>query len=189
MSAFDQLHPSLQYPIVNTLGWSTLRPTQLAAIAPIHTGAHCLLLAPTAGGKTEAAAIPVLSRMLTETWPGTSVLYVCPIKALLNNLEHRLAHYAGLVGRRVQVWHGDIAQSSKNRALREAPDILLTTPESIEAMLISVRVDRPAWFGHLRAVIVDELHAFAGDDRASAGPVSGTTAATHRSVGHGEQPG
>ena len=165
MSAFDQLHPSLQYHIVNTLGWSTLRPTQLAAIAPIHTGAHCLLLAPTAGGKTEAAAIPVLSRMLTETWPGTSVLYVCPIKALLNNLEHRLAHYAGLVGRRVQVWHGDIAQSSKNRALREAPDILLTTPESIEAMLISVRVDRPAWFGHLRAVIVDELHAFAGDDR------------------------
>ncbi len=165
MSAFDQLHPSLQYHIVNTLGWSTLRPTQLAAIAPIHAGAHCLLLAPTAGGKTEAAAIPVLSRMLTETWPGTSVLYVCPIKALLNNLEHRLTHYAGLVGRRVQVWHGDIAQSSKNRALREAPDILLTTPESIEAMLISARVDRPAWFGHLRTVIVDELHAFAGDDR------------------------
>ena len=165
MSEFEQLHPSLQYHVVNTLGWSTLRPTQLAAIAPIHAGAHCLLLAPTAGGKTEAAAIPMLSRMLTEVWPGTSVLYICPIKALLNNLEHRLTHYAGLVGRRVEVWHGDISQSRKNRALRDAPDILLTTPESIEAMLISVRVDRPAWFGNLRAVIVDELHAFAADDR------------------------
>ena len=159
------LHPSLQYHVVNTLGWGALRPTQLAAIAPIHAGSHCLLLAPTAGGKTEAAAIPILSRMLTEAWPGTSVLYVCPIKALLNNLEHRLTHYADLVGRRVQVWHGDISQSRKTRALRDAPDILLTTPESIEAMLISVRVNRPAWFGDLRAVIVDELHAFAADDR------------------------
>jgi ATP-dependent Lhr-like helicase len=165
MNEFEQLHPSLQYHIVNTLGWNTLRPTQLEAIAPIHAGTHCLLLAPTAGGKTEAAAIPILSRMLIEAWPGTSLLYICPIKALLNNLEHRLTHYAGLVGRRVEVWHGDISQSRKNRALKDAPDILLTTPESIEAMLISVRVNRPAWFSNLRAVIVDELHAFAADDR------------------------
>ncbi|CAN7211656.1 DEAD/DEAH box helicase [Massilia sp. LjRoot122] len=165
MNEFEQLHPSLQYHVVNTLGWSTLRPTQLAAIPPIHAGAHCLLLAPTAGGKTEAAAIPILSRMLKESWPGTSVLYICPIKALLNNLEHRLTHYAGLVGRTVEVWHGDVSQSRKKKALKEAPDILLTTPESLEAMLISVRVDRPTWFGNLRAVIVDELHAFASDDR------------------------
>lgn len=165
MSEFEQLHPSLQYHVVNTLGWSTLRPTQLAAIPPIHAGAHCLLLAPTAGGKTEAAAIPILSRMLKESWTGTSVLYICPIKALLNNLEPRLTHYAGLVGRTVEVWHGDVSQSRKKKALKEAPDILLTTPESIEAMLISVRVDRPAWFGNLRAVVVDELHAFAADDR------------------------
>ncbi len=165
MTAFGQLHPALQYHVVNTLGWGTLRPTQLAAIAPIHAGTHCLLLAPTAGGKTEAAAIPILSRMLMEAWPGTSVLYVCPIKALLNNLELRLSRYAAMVGRRVAVWHGDVSQSSKRRALAEAPDILITTPESLEAMLISVRVDRPAWFGNLRAVIIDELHAFASDDR------------------------
>ena len=165
MNEFEQLHPSLQYHVVNTLGWSTLRPTQLAAIPPIHAGAHCLLLAPTAGGKTEAAAIPILSRMLKESWPGTSVLYICPIKALLNNLERRLTHYAGLLGRTVEVWHGDVSQSRKKKALKDAPDILLTTPESLEAMLISVRVDRPTWFGNLRAVIVDELHAFAADDR------------------------
>jgi ATP-dependent Lhr-like helicase len=165
MSEFEQLHPALQYHVVNTLGWSTLRPTQLAAIAPVHAGTHCLLLAPTAGGKTEAATIPILSRVLVENWPATSVLYVCPIKALLNNLEPRLSRYAGLVGRRVGVWHGDISRSHKDRALRDAPDILLTTPESVEAMLISVRVDRPAWFGNLHAVVVDELHSFAGDDR------------------------
>ena len=165
MTEFEQLHPAMQYHVVNSLGWSTLRPTQLAAIAPIHAGTHCLLLAPTAGGKTEAAAIPMLSRMLSEQWPAASVLYVCPIKALLNNLELRLAHYAGLVGRRVEVWHGDVSQSHKQRALKDAPDILLTTPESLEAMLISIRIDQQAWFGNLQAVIVDELHAFAADDR------------------------
>ncbi len=110
---FDQLHPAMQYHVVNSLGWSTLRPTQLAAIAPIHAGTHCLLLAPTAGGKTEAAIIPVLSRMTEEQWSGLSVLYVCPIKALLNNLAQRLEHYAGLVGRRVELWHGDVPQSRK----------------------------------------------------------------------------
>lgn len=165
VSEFEQLHPCVQYHVINTLSWHTLRPTQLAAIAPIHAGAHCLILAPTAGGKTEAAVIPLLSKMLQESWPGTSVLYICPLKALLNNLEHRLSHYARLVGRTVQVWHGDVSQSRKSHALKEAPDILLTTPESIEAMLISVRVDCSIWFGNLRAVVVDELHAFASDDR------------------------
>lgn len=165
MNAFEQLHPALQYHIVNSLGWSSLRPTQLEAIEPIQQGVHCLLLAPTAGGKTEAAIIPVLSRMLSEEWTGVSVLYVCPIKALLNNLELRLTHYAGLVGRSVGVWHGDISQARKQKALKAPPDILLTTPESLEGMLISTRVERLAWFTNLRTVVVDELHAFAGDDR------------------------
>lgn len=162
---FDSLHPALQYHVVNSLGWTSLRPTQIEAIGPIQEGLHCLLLAPTAGGKTEAAIIPVLSRMLRENWSGVSVLYVCPIKALLNNLAQRLEHYAGLVGRRVELWHGDVSQSRKQRALKDPPDIILTTPESIEGMLISTRVERNTWFGSLRAVIVDELHAFAVDDR------------------------
>jgi ATP-dependent helicase Lhr and Lhr-like helicase len=63
---FEKLHPALQYHVVNSLGWSTLRPAQLAAIEPILDGRDCLILAPTAGGKTEAAIIPILSRILTE---------------------------------------------------------------------------------------------------------------------------
>jgi len=165
VSEFEKLHPALQYHVVNSLGWNSLRPTQLQAIDPILSGVHCLLLAPTAGGKTEAAIIPVLSRMMTHAWPGVSVIYVCPIKALLNNLEQRLSYYAGLVGRRVAVWHGDVSQSQKSHAVKDAPDILLTTPESLEGMLVSTRIDRKAWFGNLRVVIADELHAFAADDR------------------------
>ena len=165
MSEFDKLHPAVQYHVVNSLGWNTLRPTQLQAIGPIQDGSHCLLLAPTAGGKTEAAIIPVLSRMTAEQWTGLSVLYVCPIKALINNLEPRLSKYAGLLGRTIEVWHGDVAASRKKRALSDPPDILLTTPESLEGMLVSPKLERQGWFGNVRTVIVDELHAVAADDR------------------------
>lgn len=142
-----------------------MRPLQEQAIEPLLAGEHALVIGPTAGGKTEAAFLPLLSRMLAEGWRGLSVLYVCPIKALLNNLEPRLADYAGLVGRRVERWHGDIGDIARRGIRRDPPDILLTTPESIEVMLVSRRSNRGVLFGDLRAVIVDELHAFAGDDR------------------------
>jgi ATP-dependent Lhr-like helicase len=80
------LHPALQHHIVNSLGWRELRPFQEAVIPAILAGKHLIIVAPTAGGKTEAAFFPVLSRMLSEGWTGLSVLYICPIKALLNNL-------------------------------------------------------------------------------------------------------
>ena len=115
-SAFDRLHPALQHHIVNSLGWTSLRPLQEHAIPPVLDGDHALLLAPTAGGKTEAAVFPLLSRMLTESWSGLSVLYVCPIKALLNDLESRLRAYGALVGRRVDRWHGDVG-AARRRAL------------------------------------------------------------------------
>ncbi|MDI4636712.1 DEAD/DEAH box helicase [Halomonas sp. BMC7] len=122
-------------------------------------------MAPTAGGKTEAACFPILSRMLSENWDGISVLYLCPIKALLNNLLPRLEYYAGLLGRSVALWHGDVSASRKAKIVADPPDILLTTPESLEAMLISSRIDHRWLLGRVRSVIVDEVHAFAGDDR------------------------
>jgi ATP-dependent Lhr-like helicase len=161
---FDRLHPALQHHVVNSLGWRDLRPFQQAVIDPVLAGRHLLILAPTAGGKTEAAFFPVLSRMLTEGWPGLSVLYVCPIKALLNNLDARLARYCGLLGRRSALWHGDIPAGRKKAILRDPPECLLTTPESLEVMLVSANIGRSLFAG-LRAVIVDEVHAFAGDDR------------------------
>ena len=165
MSGFDRLHPALQHHIVNSLGWKSLRPLQEQAIDPLLNGDHALLLAPTAGGKTEAAFFPLLSRMLSEDWRGLSLIYVCPIRALLNNLETRLAGYATLVGRRVERWHGDVGERDRRRIRIDPPDVLLTTPESLEVMLVSGRIDRGAFFGGVRGVVVDELHAFAGDDR------------------------
>ncbi|MFV1965976.1 MAG: DEAD/DEAH box helicase [Pirellulaceae bacterium] len=165
MNAFDQLHPALQHHIVNSLGWRELRPFQEEVIPSILDGQHLIVLAPTAGGKTEAAVFPIISRMLTDGWSGLSVLYICPIKALLNNLDVRLQKYCTLVGRRSALWHGDVKQSPRKRILREPPDCLLTTPESLEVMLVSPNIDSHSFFRNLQVVVVDEIHAFAGDDR------------------------
>ena len=162
---FDLLHPAVQHHVVNSLGWSSLRALQASVIEPVLSGYHVLATAPTAGGKTEAAVLPLLSRMLSEDWHGVSVLYVCPLRALLNSLHERLERYAGLVGRRVGLWHGDVGQGPRSRILDDPPDVLLTTPESLEGMLVSTRVDHATWFATVQAVVVDEIHAFAGDDR------------------------
>ena len=100
MSTDAGLDPIVVHHIVNTLGWRDLRPLQRAAAEPLLAGHDALLLAPTAGGKTEAAMFPILSRMAAEDWSGTSVLYLCPLKALLNNLHPRLERYASWLGRR-----------------------------------------------------------------------------------------
>lgn len=165
MGAFDLLHPGLQHHVVNSLGWRELRPFQEEVIPAVLRGDHVVVIAPTAGGKTEAAVLPVLSRMLSEDWRGLSVLYLCPIRALLNNLHTRLSRYATLVGRACSVWHGDTSPTERSRINYERPDILLTTPESLEVMLVSRKTDPAALFSQVQAVIVDELHAFAGDDR------------------------
>jgi ATP-dependent Lhr-like helicase len=161
----ERLDPVVLHHIVNTLGWPDLRPLQRAAITPLMDGEDAVLLAPTAGGKTEAACFPILSAMASQKWTGTSVLYLCPLKALLNNLLPRVDSYAQWLGRRAALWHGDTRQSQRQRIRTEPPDILLTTPESLEAMLIGVKTDHAHLLGTVRAVVVDEVHAFAGDDR------------------------
>lgn len=162
---FSSLHPLIQHHIVTTLRWPGLRPLQDASVDPLLADEDAILLAPTAGGKTEAAFFPVLSRMGTDEWRGISVLYICPLKALLNNLEPRLNEYASWLGRRVGVWHGDVGASARKRMRQDPPDVLLTTPESLEAMFVSRGVDHTTLLGEVRCVIIDEVHSFAGDDR------------------------
>ena len=161
----DLLHPVVLHHVANTLQWPALRPLQEQAIQPVLDGHDALLLAPTAGGKTEAAVLPLLSAMEQQRWSGLSVLYLCPLRALLNNLEPRIDSYAQWLGRRAQLWHGDTGEGCRNQIRRDPPDILLTTPESLEAMLVSTKMESAEFFATVRAVVVDEVHAFAGDDR------------------------
>lgn len=165
MAGLERLHPHLQHAIIHDLGWRSLRPVQELTIDAILDGCNAVVLAPTAGGKTEASIFPVLSHILTENLKAVSVLYVCPIRALLNNQEERLTSYARMVGLEVFKWHGDVSDSRK-KTFRETPaHVLMTTPESLEVMMISERTDAKALFSGLSAVIIDEVHAFAADDR------------------------
>jgi ATP-dependent Lhr-like helicase len=165
VAAFDRLHPRLRHAIVHDLGWRSLRPVQEQATEVILDGHNTVVLAPTAGGKTEASLFPVISQLLTDGRPPVAALYLCPIRALLNNQELRLAEYMRMVGLEVFKWHGDVS-AAKKRAFVAAPcHLLMSTPESLEVMLMSAWVDAARLFAGLQAVVIDEVHAFAGDDR------------------------
>lgn len=165
MEAFDRLTPALQYQIVNGLGWRGLRPVQEESVQAILDGYNCVILAPTAGGKTEAAFFPLLSMLDAEDLAPTSVLYIAPIRALLNNQEARLDKLTGMLGRRAMKWHGDVGASKRKRFIAEPADVLAITPESLEAMLMSTRTPGKELLSKVRAVVIDEVHAFASDDR------------------------
>jgi hypothetical protein len=122
-------------------------------------GCNAVFLAPTAGGKTEASIFPLLAGMVADEPTAVGTLYVAPIKALLNNQAERLKAYAEMVGLRRFLWHGDTTAAERRAFLREPAQILMTTPESLEVMLLSGRVPHQRLFSDLRAVVVDEIHA------------------------------
>lgn len=165
MSVFPRFAPRLQEAIVARLGWSSLRPVQDEAGAALLDGDNAVVLAPTAGGKTEAAMFPILSAMVTDPPVGVGALYIAPIKALLNNQADRLGGYTEMVGLRRFVWHGDTPDGERKRFLKDPAELLMTTPESLEVMLVSQRVDAAALFADLRVIVIDEVHAVAGTDR------------------------
>jgi ATP-dependent Lhr-like helicase len=165
VSVFSSFNTRLQHAIVARLGWSSLRPVQELAGEAMLAGRNAVVLAPTAGGKTEASMFPTLSMLLDDQPVGVGALYIAPIKALLNNQAERLGTYTEMVGLRRFVWHGDTTSAARKKFLKEPTELLMTTPESLEVMLISPSVDVAQLFGDLRVVIIDEVHALAGSDR------------------------
>ena len=165
MSLFARFAPRLQEAIVARLGWSSLRPVQEQAGEVLLDGMNAVVLAPTAGGKTEASMFPTLSGMVADPPQGVGALYIAPIKALLNNQSDRLGLYTEMVGLHRFVWHGDTTDHERRQFLQEPAELLMTTPESLEVMLVSQRIDTAKLFGDLRTVVIDEVHAIAGTDR------------------------
>lgn len=162
------LHPGLQRWLRHEAGWPELSPVQRVAIPAILQGQDCIVEAPTAGGKTEAVLFPTLTRAADERRRDPSgtvrVLYLAPLRALLNNLEGRGEKYAELCGLRAFKWHGDVGQKEKVAAFLDPPDLLLTTPESMEAILLR-KADWQDVFAALSIVIIDEAHNFAAGER------------------------
>lgn len=146
--------------------WENLRGVQIEAAKTIlNTDHHLLLTSSTASGKTEAAFFPILTKLCEEPTAGISVLYVAPLKSLINDQFERMDELLEESGIRVTHWHGDVAQSQKKRLLTNPEGILQITPESLEAMLIKRSNDIPRMFAGLQFVILDEIHTLTGTDR------------------------
>ncbi|HZY91245.1 MAG TPA: DEAD/DEAH box helicase [Thermoplasmata archaeon] len=144
-------------------GVHTLTEIQELALPLLHSSADALLISPTGTGKTEAALLPLLSRQLKDPSPPTSLLYVTPLRALNRDLEHRLVSLVKEVHLTAAVRHGDTAPAERLRQSRRPPDLLLTTPETLQLLLVGKRLREG--LRNVRAVVVDEVHELAPSDR------------------------
>jgi ATP-dependent Lhr-like helicase len=161
--ALAQLHPTVQRWVAQQ-GWPRLRDIQRRAILPILARqSDVLIMARTAGGKTEAAFLPIVSS-LAAAGSGLRALCVSPLKALISDQAYRLTPLCEAAGLRLQPWHGDISVG-KASFWRSPADILVTTPESLESMLMRRAPELFRICADLRYVVIDELHAYFGSTR------------------------
>ena len=164
-SSFELLDERIQRWIWSA-GWETLREAQERAIPAVLPGNHDVIIAAaTAAGKTEAAMLPVLTHLLGLEEPNGLVIYISPLKALINDQFGRLEPLCEALEIPVWPWHGDISSSSKTRFLKRPSGVLLITPESLEALLCNRGFSAPVLFSNLKYIVVDELHAFIGSER------------------------
>ena len=167
MELFERYSPFIQ-DFIYAHGWQELRPVQTAAAEVLFgTEDNLLLTSSTASGKTEAAFFPILSLMSEAGGGGEGfgVVYIAPLKSLINDQFARLNELCDLSGIPVYHWHGDVAASHKNTAAKNPHGILQITPESFEGMLMNRSNDIVRLFGSLQFVVLDELHILCGTDR------------------------
>ena len=146
--------------------WESLREIQLLAAESIfNTQNNLLLTSSTASGKTEAAFFPILTMLEGNLPESIAVLYIAPLKSLINDQFSRIEELLDISGIPVTHWHGDVAQSHKKKLLAKPRGILQITPESLESMLMNRSNDLVRLFHGLQFVVIDEIHTLTGSDR------------------------
>jgi len=171
-AVFSLLHDKVRRSL-SELGYRKPTPPQEACIPHILHGDNVLLIAPTGLGKTEAAMLPVLSQLLKHHTPtsnthgnmgrGFRAIYITPLRALNRDMKDRLERMASLLGLTVGVRHGDTSQSERTKQTRDPPDILVTTPETLQILFMGSRLR--AHLSYVQYVVVDEIHELADSER------------------------
>ncbi|MCM3202916.1 DEAD/DEAH box helicase [Paenibacillus illinoisensis] len=162
---FYRLAPFVQ-EFIYKKRWDSLRPAQIESChICFDTPHHMLIAAGTASGKTEAAFFPALTELYERPSKSVGILYIGPLKALINDQFERLKDLLSEGNIPVWHWHGDVPQAEKTRLVRNPSGVLQITPESLEGLLMNRPNAIPALFHDLRYVIIDEVHAFMGADR------------------------
>jgi ATP-dependent Lhr-like helicase len=148
-------------------GWSALKDIQERTIPLVLSEkTDVIVCAATAGGKTEAVFLPILSKLCEESsTTGYSVLYISPLRALINDQAQRLTDMTKGIDISITPWHKDVALNKKERSIKNPAGILIITPESLESMLARKSEVLQSAFMHLRYIVVDELHSFIGAER------------------------
>jgi len=162
-SVFSTLHESLQQVLAQRLEWTELREVQEQTYTAVVSGSDVLVIAPTAGGKSEAALIPVMDDILKNGRMGVSCLYISPLKALINDQEDRFRAFCIPTSLSVMKWHGDVAKGDRSWKDGEPPHFLMITPESLEVLLQEKTLSSD--LRRVRTIIVDELHVFVESER------------------------
>lgn len=164
IEAYQLLDKRVQKWLFNQ-GWSDLREIQKKAVAPILSGDKDVLIsASTAAGKTEAFFLPACSA-IAEQDSGFGILYISPLKALINDQYRRLESLCEMLEMEVTPWHGDSLQSKKKKVKRNPSGILLITPESLESLVVRESGWVKQSFSTLKFIVIDEFHSFIGTER------------------------
>ena len=150
---------------IRNKSWEELRPIQNAAITRIlGSDDNYILASRTASGKTEAAFLPILSKVdFNES--GVQVLYISPLIALINDQFYRVEELCKYLDVDVVKWHGEANKTVKDKLLKNPKGIVLITPESLEAMFVNKPFNVKQLFSNLKYVVIDEIHSFIGTDR------------------------
>lgn len=171
-TSFELLHDDVKRWIWNQDEWTALRAIQERAIPVIlDADSDVILSSPTASGKTEAAFLPILSNITTlrdteqPSSPGFDVVYISPLKALINDQFERLENLCDVCELPVHRRHGDVSSSKKRKALEDPDGILLITPESVEALFLHQPMVFQQALQNVSYVVVDEVHSFIGEPR------------------------
>lgn len=162
--SFDLLSEPIR-KFIRDKGWEELRPIQNAAITRIlGSDDNYILASRTASGKTEAAFLPILSKVdFNES--GVQVLYISPLIALINDQFYRIEELCKNIDVTVTKWHGEANKTFKDRLIKQPNGIILITPESLEAMFVNKPYNVKQLFSNLKYVVIDEIHSFIGADR------------------------
>lgn len=164
-NAFERYAPFIQEYIYKKK-WTDLREVQVEACeAVMDTDKHVLVASGTSSGKTEAVFFPMLTLLSQKPSSSIGIMYIGPLKALINDQFKRLGELLEDSGIPVWPWHGDISQSVKNKAIKQTQGVLQITPESLEALVMCHPGDASRLFSDLRFVVIDEIHALMNEDR------------------------